>query len=93
MAKADHNLGKMHEHYLVPASFSELLLPHCCGRTQNQATNLAAMDDGKGQPVKCARDGDHSTWVDYIHRVRLTYERTRHLDLQWAIPRLPLWSV
>ena len=60
--------------------------------TQNQATNLAAMDDGKGQPVKCAWDGDHSTWVDYIRRVRLTYERTRHLDLQWAIPLLPLWS-
>ena len=37
MAKADHNLGKMHEHYLVPASFSELLLP---STAQNTAFRL-----------------------------------------------------
>ena len=43
---------------------------------------------GKGQHVKCAWDGDPSTWVDYIRKVRLTYERTRHRKRKYLGPEL-----
>ena len=46
------------------------------------------MDDGKGLQVRCAWDGDPSTWVDYIRRVRLTYEKTRHRKRKYLGPEL-----
>ena len=38
----DHNLGKMHEHYLVPASFSELLLPSTAQNTSPRLVRYAS---------------------------------------------------
>ena len=51
-------------------------------------TDFAEMDEGKGQAVRCAWDGDLSTWVDYIRKVRLTYERTRHRKRKYLGPEL-----
>ena len=38
--------------------------------------------------VKCAWDGDPSTWQDYVRRVRLTFEKTRSRKRRYLGPEL-----